>query len=130
LVETIEEIDHMTRTLTAALFLAAGLSAPALAQTETPAPAAPDTQAMQCSQEAGAIWDAVQQSQLQDNQKEEVNQVLQQAQAQEQQGDQAGCMRIVDQVKVALGMRTAPDGSVPPETEAPAAPAPAPAPAP
>jgi len=106
----------MTRTLMAAMFVA-GLSAPAFAQTETPAAPAPQQpqqqSEMECSREAGAIWDAVQQSQLQDSQKTEVSQALQQAQAQEQQGNATACAQIVSQVKVALGLEPAPQGAAP-----------------
>ncbi len=91
----------MSRIFLAILF-AAGLSAPALAQSE-------------CEQEVNAIWAAVQQSQLEEDQKNQVGQVLQQAQMQEQQGDVAACMQTVDQVKVALGIE---------QPQAPAEPAP------
>src|SRR5690606_1999461 len=87
---SIQEVDRMTRIFLAILF-AAGLSAPALAQSE-------------CGQEVNEIWAAVQQSQLEEDQKNQVGQVLQQAQMQEEQGDAEACMQTVDQVKVALGM--------------------------
>lgn len=95
----------MKRTLMTALF-AAGLTTGAMAQTDMQGEAQMQDQTqMQCSQEANAIWSAVQQSQLEQEQKDQVGQVLQEAQMQEQQGNAEACAQTLEQVKVALGIQ-------------------------
>lgn len=80
----------MYRTMLATLF-ALGAAAPALAQE-------------QCNNEVQAVWAEVQQSNIDDANKNQVAGVLNNALSQAQAGDEAGCLQTVEQVKVALNM--------------------------
>ncbi|MEX2201107.1 MAG: hypothetical protein WD711_06910 [Dongiaceae bacterium] len=72
----------MIRTTLAIAFMAT-LTTPALAQTE-------------CQQEANAIMDAVEASQLTQDQKGQVGSMLDEAQSQSQTGDEESCQATVD----------------------------------
>lgn len=80
----------MIKSILATLFVV-GVTAPALAQE-------------QCNNEVQAVWAEVQQSDIDDANKNQVADVLNNALAQGQAGDEAACLQTVQQVKVALNM--------------------------